>query len=130
MLVVFSHPVGKHHSWLSSDSVLLSTKVSLFGHLTTKEPSGSSLLLLHCTIQSFPIATRGLGTMTSADFSRLALLRYGSSICFLLRLASVRPPLIRALTFHLIPAPFTPTAPNSYRALVCLATFPTVICLV
>lgn len=73
--VVFSHPIGKHHSWLSSDSVLLYAKESLFGHLTTKEPTGSSHLLLHCTILSFPVATRDLGTMTSADFSRQALLR-------------------------------------------------------
>ena len=44
--------------------------------------------------------------------------------------ASVRPPRIRALSFHLIPTSFTPTVPNSYRALVCSATLPTVICLV
>ena len=43
---------------------------------------------------------------------------------------SVRPPRIRALSFHLIPTSFTPTVPNSYRALVCVATLPTVICLV
>ena len=36
----------------------------LFGHLTTKDSQGSSHLLLHCTIQSFPIGTRALGTMT------------------------------------------------------------------
>ena len=42
---------------------------------------------------------------------------------------SVRPPQIRALSFHLIPTSFTPTVPNSYRALVCLATLPTIICL-
>ena len=51
----------------------------LFGHLTTKDSQGSSHLLLHCTIQSFPIGTRALGTMTSADFSRQALLRHGTS---------------------------------------------------
>ncbi len=51
----------------------------LFGHLTTKDSQGSSNLLLHCTIQSFPIGTRALGTMTSADFSRQALLRHGAS---------------------------------------------------
>ena len=31
---------------------------------------------------------------------------------------------------NLIPASFTPTAPNSYRALVCCATSPAVICLI
>ena len=51
----------------------------LFGHLTTKDSQGSSHLLLHCTIQSFPIGTRALGTMTSADFSRQALLRHCTS---------------------------------------------------
>nr|DAX77816.1 MAG TPA: hypothetical protein [Caudoviricetes sp.] len=34
---------------------------------------------MHCTIQSFPISTRALGTMTSADFSRQALLRHCTS---------------------------------------------------
>ena len=50
---------------------------------------------------------------------------------------SVRPPRIRTLAFHLIPTSFfrklketTPTVPNSYRALVCLTTLPTVICLI
>ena len=51
----------------------------LFGHLTTKDSQGSSHLLLHCTIQSFPIDNPCLGTMTSADFSRQALLRHGTS---------------------------------------------------
>ena len=40
-----------------------------------------------------------------------------------------RPPRIRAMSFHLIPATFTPTVPNSNGALVCSATLPTVICL-
>ena len=108
----------------------------LFGHLTTKDSQGSSHLLLHCTIQSFPIGTRTFGTMTSADFSRQALLRHGTSN------TSTSPcvretPRIRALSFHLIPTSFfrklkeTPsTVPNSYRALVYFATLPTVICLV
>ena len=50
---------------------------------------------------------------------------------------SVRPPRIRALSFHLIPTSFfrklketPPTVPNSYRALACLAALPTAICLV
>nr|DAN78913.1 MAG TPA: hypothetical protein [Caudoviricetes sp.]DAO25276.1 MAG TPA: hypothetical protein [Bacteriophage sp.] len=43
---------------------------------------------------------------------------------------SVRPPRIRVLTFNLMSAPFTLTVPNSYRALVCFATLPTVICLI
>ena len=33
----------------------------LFGHLTTKDSQGSSHLLLHCTIQSFPIDNPCLG---------------------------------------------------------------------
>ena len=41
----------------------------------------------------------------------------------------MRPPRIRALSFHLIPASFTPTVPNSYRALVRRATLPTSMCL-
>ena len=34
---------------------------------------------------------------------------------------SVRPPRIRALSFHHMPTSFTPTVPNSYGALVCIA---------
>lgn len=37
---------------------------------TTKDSQGGSHLLLHSSIQSFPIGTRTLGTMASADFSR------------------------------------------------------------
>ena len=37
---------------------------------------------------------------------------------------SVRPPRIRTMSFHLIPAPFTLAAPNSYWASVSLATLP------
>ena len=44
--------------------------------------------------------------------------------------ASVRPPRIRVLTFNLMSASFTLTIPNSYRALVCFATLPTVLCLI
>ena len=35
---------------------------------------------------------------------------------------SVRPPRIRAYSFHLIPTSFTPTIPNSYGTLICIAT--------
>ena len=51
----------------------------LFGHLTTKCSQDSSHLLLYCTIQSFPLGNPSLGTMTSADLSRQALLRHGTS---------------------------------------------------
>lgn len=37
---------------------------------------------------------------------------------------SVRPPQIRASTFHLISASFTPPVPNSYRASCCYAHLP------
>ena len=72
----------------------------------------------------------GLGTMASADFSRQALLRHGTSNEYIFTHASVRPPRIRALSFHLIPTSFTPTVPNSYGTLICLAISSTVICLV
>ena len=108
----------------------------LFGHLTTKDSQSSSHLLLHCTIQPIPIATRDLGTMTSADFSRQALSVMIHRIHHLHH-ASMRPPRIRALSFHLIPTSFfrklketPPTVPNSYRALICLAILSTVICLI
>ena len=65
--------------------------------------------------------------MTSADFLRQVLL-HGFCSCLLLAM-SVRPPQIRALTFHLMSASFTPPVPNSYGALVCFATLPTGICL-
>ena len=89
-------------------------------------------------VRSFPIGIHALGTTTSADFSRQALLHHGNGKLYsimVLRMIhlhhmSVRPPRIRVLTFHLMSAPFTPTVPNSYRALVCLATLPTVICLI
>ena len=101
----------------------------LFGHLTTKDSQSSSHLLLHCTIQPIPIATRDLGTMTSADFSRQALSVMIHRIHHLHH-ASMRPPRIRALSFHLIPTSFTPTVPNSYWTLICLAILSTVICLI
>ena len=41
--------------------------------LQTKS-QGSNHLLLHCPILSFPIGTRALGTMASADLSRQVLL--------------------------------------------------------
>ncbi len=77
--VVFSHPIDKHHSWLFSESVLFYAKESLFGHLTTKEPTGISHLLLYYTIWPFPISTRALGTMTTADFSWFVPLALGCS---------------------------------------------------
>ena len=43
---------------------------------------------------------------------------------------SVRPPRIRALSFHLIPTSFTPTIPNSYGTLICLAISSMVKCLI
>nr|DAV21015.1 MAG TPA: hypothetical protein [Caudoviricetes sp.] len=43
---------------------------------------------------------------------------------------SVRPPRIRAYSFHLIPTSFTPTIPNSYRTLICLAISSMVKCLI
>ena len=72
--------------------------------------------------------------LASADFSRQALLHgFGKQLIT----TSVRPPRIMALAFHLMPTSFfrklketPPTVPNSYRALVCSATLPTVICLV
>ena len=45
----------------------------LFGHLTTKDSQRWHSFTLHCAIQSFPIGTRALGTMTSADFSRFVV---------------------------------------------------------
>ena len=80
-------------------------------------------------VRSFPIGIHALGTTTSADFSRQALLHHGTS-------NDSSSPYVRetssdkVLTFHLMSAPFTPTVPNSYWALVCLATLPTVICLI
>ena len=61
-------------SILLSDSVLSYEQRVPIGHLTTKDSQGSSHLLLHCPILPFPIGTRTLGTMASADFSRQVLL--------------------------------------------------------
>ena len=85
---------------------------------------------MHCPILPFPVGTRALGTMASADFSRQALLRHGTSNEYIFTHASVRPPRIRTLSFHLIPTPFTPTVPNSYGTLICLAISSTVKCLI
>ena len=41
-----------------------------------KALADNSHLLLHCTIQSFPISTCALGTMTSADISQLIVTTY------------------------------------------------------
>ena len=59
-------------------------------------------------------------TMTSADFSRQALLR--DSECCIALATSVRPPQALTRSFPLIPAPFTAGVPCSYWTLVCLAT--------
>ena len=70
-------------------------------------------------VRSFPILTSH-GKLYSIMVLRMIHLHH----------MSVRPPRIRVLTFNLMSAPFTPTVPNSYRALVCSATLPTVICLI
>ena len=98
----------------------------LFGHLTTKDSQGSSHLLLHCTIQSFPIDNPCLGYydlcwLLTTSFTPSWYIEYH---------ASVRPPRIRALSFHLIPNSFTPTVPNSNRTLICDAILSMVKCLI
>lgn len=108
---------------LLSDSVLSSWMKTPYGHLITKDIH----LLLHCTIQSFLIGTCTLGIMISADFLRQALIHTFRKKTFYM---SVRLPRIRALTFHLMSALFTPTVPNSYKTLTCLAALPMVICLI
>lgn len=102
----------------------------LFGHLTTKDSQGSSHLLLHCTIQSFPIDNPCLGYydlcwLLTTSFTPSWYIEW-----FIFTHASVRPPRIRAYSFHLIPTSFTPTIPNSYRTLICLAISSMVICLI
>ena len=102
----------------------------LFGHLTTKDSQGSSHLLLHGTIQSFPIDNpcRGyydLCWLLTTSFTPSWYIEW-----FIFTHASVRPPRIRAYSFHLIPTSFTPTIPNSYRTLICLAISSMVICLI
>ena len=102
----------------------------LFGHLTTKDSQGSSHLLSHCTIQSFPIDNPCLGYY---DLCWLLTTRFTPSWYiewFIFTHAFVRPPRIRAYSFHLIPTSFTPTIPNSYGTLICLAISSMVICLV
>ena len=102
----------------------------LFGHLTTKDSQGSSHLLLYCTILSFPLGKPVPWVLWPLLTSHDKLYSVMVHRIHHLHHASVRPPRIRALSFHLIPTSFTPTVPNSYRALVCSATLPTVICLV
>ena len=102
----------------------------LFGHLTTKDSQGSSHLLLHCTIQSFLIDNPVSWVLCPLPTSHDKLYSVMVHRIPHLHHAFVKPPRIRALSFHLIPTSFTPTVPNSYRALACLATLPTVICLV
>lgn len=67
-------------------------------------------------------------TIASADFSQQALLRFFRKKK--LFEVSVRPPRIRALSFHLIPTSFTPTIPNSYGTLICFAILSMVKCLI
>ena len=102
----------------------------LFGHLTTKDSQGSSHLLLHCTIRSFPIDSPCLGYydlcwLLTTSFTPSWYIEW-----FIFTHASVRPPRIRAYSFHLIPTSFTPTIPNSYGTLICFAILSMVICLV
>ena len=102
----------------------------LFGHLTTNDSQGSSHLLLHCTIQSFPIDSPCLGYY---DLCWLLTASFTPSLyieLFIFTHASVRPPRIRAYSFHLIPTSFTPTIPNSYGTLICLAISSMVKCLI
>ena len=81
--------------------------------------SGFHLVTTPPTVQSFPVRLRPPGTMTSADFSRQALLR--DSECFIATFTSVRPPRVLTRSFPLIPAPFTAGVPCSYWTLVCQA---------
>ena len=102
----------------------------LFGHLTTKDSQGSSHLLLHCTIQSFPIDNPCLGYYNLCWLLTTSFTPSWYIEWFIFTHASVRPPRIRALSFHLIPTSFTPTIPNSYGTLICVAILSMVICLV
>ena len=91
---------------------------------------GNIHLLLHCTIQSFPIDNPCLGYydlcwLLTASFTPSWYIEW-----FIFTHASVRPPRIRAYSFHLIPTSFTPTIPNSYRTLICLAISSMVKCLI
>ena len=125
--VVFSHPFEIHHFYSIVGFRPIVLDRELLSDIWRRGSQSNIHLLLHCTIRSFPVGTRALGTMTSADFSRQALLHDSHKKWII---TSVRPPRIRALSFHLMPTSFTPTVPNSYRALVCSATLPTVICLI
>ena len=102
----------------------------LFGHLTTKDSQGSSHLLLHCTIQSFPIDNPCLGYYNLCWLLTTSFTPSWYIEWFIFTHASVRPPRIRALSFHLIPTSFTPTIPNSYWTLICCAILSMVKCLV
>ena len=53
--------------------------------------------------------------MTSADFSRFVVTARKKNI------SPVRPPQLSTHSFHLIPAWFTPSVPNSYWTLFCFA---------
>ena len=102
----------------------------LFGHLTTKDSQGSSHLLLYCTILSFPLGKPVPWVLWPLLTSRDKLYSVMVHRIHHLHHASARPPRIRALSFHLIPTSFTPTVPNSYGTLICLAILSTVICLI
>ena len=102
----------------------------LFGHLTTKDSQGSSHLLLHGTIQSFPIDNPCRGYYDLCWLLTTSFIPSWYIEWFIFTHASVRPPRISAYSFHLIPTSFTPTIPNSYRTLICLAISSMVICLI
>ena len=91
----------------------------LFGHLTTKDSQGSSHLLLHCTIQSFLIDNPVSWVLCPLPTSHDKLYSVMAHRIPHLHHAFVRPPRIRALSFHLIPTSFTPTIPNSYWTVIC-----------
>ena len=77
---------------------------------------------LRAALSSFALLWRLLtshGKLYSASFVKKKLFE-----------ASVRPPRIRALSFHLIPTSFTPTIPNSNRTLICDAILSMVKCLI
>ena len=77
--------------------------------------------LTGCYFRTFEVPTDYIGRQLLIDFGGVESCPHHMS---------VRHPRIRVLTFNLMSAPFTLTVPNSYRALVCFATLPTVICLI
>ena len=111
---------AEHRFCLSFDSVILSTDSLLAEHLTNKAVVtfnywdtarfGPSVLCeTSCLAEFFFGRLVARHTMTSADFSRQALLRVSTSTVRHVGLyTSVRPPQLRAYSFHLISAWFTP----------------------